>query len=114
MATITGIRIDTDDTITTVELDDTNLLRSLYNSLGCRVIETLSLREGIEAIFDEEGKIIGDTGNDTASIAALLLGHTFLPGDYLAGPVIFLGRTGGKYNTLAQQQRSAVLAAITS
>lgn len=115
MTTITGIRIDAtaDETVSSVELDGTDVLRSLYGSIDCERIETIELSGGIDAIFDEEGKLTGAEPNDRASAVALVLGFRFLPGDYLAGPVIFLGFTDeGDHVSLTEEQRQAILRAV--
>ena len=115
MATFTGIRVDAsaDQTVTTAELDGSNMLRSLYGSIGCERIETIELSGGIDAIFDEEGKLTGAEPNDLASAVALILGFRFLPGDYIAGPVVFLGYTDeGDHVSLTDNQRRAILRAV--
>lgn len=58
MTTITGLRIDAtaDETVSTVELNGDDMLRSLYGSIGCDTIETIELPGRIDAIFDEKGQ----------------------------------------------------------
>ena len=115
MTTITGISIaaTAEETVSNVELDGANTLRSLYDSLSCDLIQTIQLPGHIDAIFDEEGKVTGAEPNDLATIVALVLGFRFLPGDYIAGPVVFLGYTDdGEHVSLTDQQRRAVLRAI--
>ncbi|WP_349885789.1 MULTISPECIES: DUF3846 domain-containing protein [Microbacterium] len=115
MTTITGVRIDAgvDEKIQHVHLDGRNLLHALYDTLSCDTIETAALRGGLDAIFDEEGKIRGAEPNHHATTVALLLGARFLPGDYLAGPVIFLGVTeDGDHVAPTPTQHRAILRAI--
>lgn len=115
MTTITGLRIaaTADETVSTVELNADDMLRSLYDSIGCDTIETIQLPGRIDAIFDEEGKITGAEPNDRATAVALLLGFQFLPGDYIAGPVVFLGYTDdGDHIGLTDNQRRGILRAV--
>lgn len=112
--TVTGIRIDPDGTLTVVELAGADLLHALYGALDCDRIEVAELHDGIDAIFDEEGKLADAEPNDRASMAALLLGFRFLPGDYFAGPVVFLGfNDAGDHISLTPAQRDAIITAST-
>ena len=115
MTTIAGIRIAPTDAegITAVELENADLLESLRESVGCGLIETIQLTEHIDAILDEEGKLTGAQPNEVATAAARILGHSFLPGDYIAGTVVFLGYTDdGEHVGLTDEQRRAILRAV--
>lgn len=115
MTTITGVRIDAgaDEKIQHVHLDSRDLLRALYDTLSCGTIETAALRGGLDAIFDEEGEIAGAEPNHHATAVALLLGARFLPRDYPAGPVVFLGvAEDGEHVTPTPSQHRAILRAI--
>jgi hypothetical protein len=58
-------------------------------------IEGLSLSAEVRAFINEDGKALGLAMNvyADAMIRALLksVGHTLMPGDYIVGPVVFLG-----------------------
>ena len=115
MTTITGIRIatDTDETVSVVQLDATNLLAALDESIGCDFIETLELPDGIDAIFDEEGKLTGAQLNRTATAVVRGAGVQLLSWDYLAGAVVFLGYNDeGEHVSLTEAQRETILRAI--
>ena len=81
MTTITGVRIDAgvDEKIQHVHLDGRDLLRALYDTLSCGTIETAALRGGLDAIFDEEGKITGAEPNHHATAVALLIAGLIAP-----------------------------------
>lgn len=116
MPTITGLRIDpvgTVGTVATVQLDGENLLHALYATLSCSNIETIELPDALDIVIDGEGKITGADTNPLATAAALILGGTFYPGDYIAGPVVFLGfADDGAHVSLTDAQRAAVARAL--
>jgi len=114
MTTITGLRLGTSpvDEPTGVELPAGNLLHSLYAAIGCRFIDVIELPGGLDVVFDDEGKNIGADPNHLATAIAKRLGFTFFPGDYIAGPVVFLGATGeGEHVSLTADQRHRLLVA---
>ena len=110
MSTLTGLRITPKGSVETVELDESNLLDSFYSAIGCELIQAVRLGGNISAIFDEESKLTGAEPNVVASLVAETLSFRFLPSDYLAGAVIFLGHTPhGEHASLTEEQRQAVL-----
>lgn len=110
MNSIAGIRITPKGYIEALELDDSNLLQSLYGAIDCEIIQVMELRDQITAIFDEEGRLTGAEPNVMATVIAETLGFRFLPRDYLCGSVIFLGFTPeGMHVSLTLDQRRAVL-----
>nr|WP_176705498.1 DUF3846 domain-containing protein [Arthrobacter sp.]AXV46548.1 DUF3846 domain-containing protein [Arthrobacter sp.] len=112
MNIISGIRIAPGAGLYTSDMDGDNLLRSLYSVIGCDLIQVIELSNGIHAIFDEEGKLTGGEPNQRATTAAKALGFRFLPGDHLAGSVVFLGLSkGGEHVSLTDEQRNMVRAA---
>lgn len=115
MSQLTAIRIDEDGTLTVCQLEPTpegSLLHAMYAALDVRTIETFELPGHIDVIFDEEGKLTGAQPNDRGTVTALMLGGRFLPGDYIAGPALFLGYTDdGEHVGLTEDQMRRILTA---
>ncbi len=107
------LRVDPTGNVAAVHLDEENLLHALYVSLSCSNIETMELPDHIDIIIDGEGKTTGADANPLAMAAALVLGGAFYPGDYIAGPVVFLGFTDdGAHVSLTDAQGSAIARAL--
>jgi len=115
MSTVTGIRMDVDGTVTVCRLEQGlagSLLEALYAALDVDLIETFQLPGRVDVIFDEEGKMTGAAPNGRATFASYQLGGQFFPGDYIAGPALFLGYTDdGEHVSLTREQMTRILAA---
>lgn len=109
MNIISGTRIATDGGLYASDMDGDNLLHSLYSVIGCDMIQVIELSDGIQAIFDEEGKLTGAELNPRATATVEALGFRFLPGDHLPGSVVFLGLSvSGEFASLTDEQRKTV------
>lgn len=115
MSTVTAIRMDVDGTLDIHQLDQDStgsLLQALYAALGAELIETFQLPGRVDVIFDEEGKATGAAPNPRATRASYQLGGEFFPGDYIAGPALFLGYNDeGEHVSLTHEQMTRIMAA---
>lgn len=112
MNVITGIRITTEGEMETIEIDGDSTLNSMYQAIGCDLVQMIGLDCGVDAIFDEEGKYNGAEPNSRATRTVRGLGFRFFPGDSLSGAVIFLGHTvEGETVGLTENQRKLIAVA---
>jgi hypothetical protein len=81
MNTITAIKIDPiNQTITNIELDKKNLLKTMYAEMNCNLVDKVNLTEHNDLIIDDEGLFKEDNGEfELAGYifrgTALIVGH---------------------------------------
>jgi hypothetical protein len=81
MNTITAIKIDPiNQTITNIELDKKNLLKTMYAEMNCNLVDKVNLTEHNDLIIDDEGLFKEDNGKfELAGYifrgTALIVGH---------------------------------------
>lgn len=76
-------------------VSEDNQLRRLQQIVG-GWIEAIGTDDGWCAYLNEEGKILGQSPNPAAERLARHLGWIPLRGDFLVGPVVFLGTDGSE------------------
>lgn len=62
-------------------------LEELYELLDCDMVQVIPLKDGMEMIFDEEGKLKDHRVNHCATGYAL---GCLFPGDYIAGHALVI------------------------
>lgn len=65
-------------------------LAELYRVLDCDTVETLSLRNGLTMVMDENGKYTTKDRNEEATVLARRAG--IAPSDWVVGPVLIVNR----------------------
>ena len=94
--TIRSIKITPTDTITTLNLDQSNIGADICAAIGCSMFDVVGLADDIDLFVDDEGLINGSTLNLPATVLAHLLGSpTVIVGTAIAVSVTPGGETVG-------------------
>ncbi|MEB0203163.1 DUF3846 domain-containing protein [Cryobacterium sp. 10I1] len=94
--TIRSIKITPTDTITTLNLDQSNIGADICAAIGCSMFDVVGLDDDIDLFVDDEGLINGSTLNLPATVLAHLLGSpTVIFGTAIAVSVTPGGETVG-------------------
>ncbi|MGP4994609.1 DUF3846 domain-containing protein [Glutamicibacter ardleyensis] len=113
MAQIEALKVTTSGDIESIQIDSEDSLQGLYTAIDCTNIEYLSAKDNIDLVIDGEGKLTGQERNTPATMLAVLLGFVFLPGDYIAGDVVFVADDGeGGTVGLSEEQRKLITGAF--
>jgi hypothetical protein len=99
---ITVLYVPVDGPAVTREVDPT--LATFQELVGGN-IEAIS-GQGWTAYLNEEGKLAELPGNPAATLLAARLGWIYLPGDFLVGPVVFLGPVDDEGDDTSVTQRT--------
>jgi hypothetical protein len=91
MRTVTGLVVHPDGEAAAVTVDAT--LETLRAVIGGGWLEAVIGPDWF-AYVDEDGKALGLPVNGVATRLARAIGWVGKPGDYLSGPVLFLGASG--------------------
>ncbi|MDY7544586.1 MULTISPECIES: DUF3846 domain-containing protein [unclassified Cryobacterium] len=94
--TIRSIKITPTDTITTLNLDQSNIGADICAAIGCSMFDVVGLDDDIDLFVDDEGLINGSTLNLPATVLAHRLGSpTVIFGTAIAVSVTPGGETVG-------------------
>ena len=108
--TIRSIKITPTDTITTLNLDQSNIGADICAAIGCSMFDVVGLADDIDLFVDDEGLINGSTLNLPATVLAHRLGSpTVIFGTAIAVSVTPDGETVG----LTDAQLARIQTALT-
>ena len=94
--TIRSIKISPTDSITTLNLDESNIGTDICAAIGCRMFDVVGLVDSIDLFVDDEGLINGSPLNLPATVLAHRLGsRTVIFGTAIAVSVAPGGETVG-------------------
>lgn len=93
-----ALSIDIEGTVCLTDLDDSNVLRALYDCIGCSMVDVVRLQPDLDMWVDDEGLIVSDPQiNKVATIIAHSLGYN---AQAYCGKVVFTGGADEEGNTL--------------
>lgn len=98
--------IQTDGTVTAINLPDTNRLTAMYTVLRCQLVDVVALTDKLDMWLDDEG-VYNHPVNPYATMLARRFGFVFQ--DY-HGPVLLCGvtRDGDSINLTADQTKASL------
>ena len=96
MTTIRSVKINPTETITTMNLTQSNIGADISAAIGCSMFDVVGLADNIDLFVDDEGLINGSPLNLPATVLAHLLGSpTVIFGTAIAVSVTPDGETIG-------------------